>query len=883
MIDRLRVLSSRIRGFFTGRRLDQDFEHELDSHFAMLTEENIRRGMSPDEARRAARLRLGNSAQLRESHHDLRTFPFLESVIADIRFALRMLRKNPGFTAVAVLTLAIGMGGTTSVFSVVDRILFRSLPYPHPEQLVSVGTVVPIVDKNEFMFGGVYLQLRDHPGPFMSVTSFSPGSAGCDLATQIPMRLNCERVASTFLPTFGIEPLLGRNFAREEDLPNAPRVAVISYGLWKSQFGSEPNVIGRVISLDGQPTTVTGVLPPDFEFPTLAQVDVLIPQALDEASQRGSPFLGSVLRVFGRLKPGITPPQAAAALQPLFQIALQETPPEFRKEMRSTVRSLRDRQVGDVRLASSVLLGAVCAVLLIACTNIANLLLARATARRREIAVRVALGAGRGRLLRQALTESVLLGALGGAMGLVFAWLLLHLFIAIAPEGIPRLADAGLNVRVLVFAFAVSIGSGILFGFASVPPPIPPAETLRGQESGRLPRNFLRSFLAAAQIAASLVLLSAAGLLLRSLWNMERVPLGMDTEHVVTANIVLGKYRYATSVQQHRFFEDLEQRIQQFPGISAFAISDTVPPSGGMRATRFSSIALDGHAIDLTRTGATAGWRSVTPGYFSVLGVPILRGRAFTEQDREPGQDSVVVSSSMAQLLFPGQDPLDRKLRFGQTGPWSTVIGVAGNVRNAGIAENAGPEYYVVRKHAPEDGLNHSTVMVRSTLNPKPVADWIRQEIAALDPTLPVTIVTMNDRVGQLEQRPRFSAVLLGFFAGMGVSLAAIGIYGVIVFLVAQRAHEIGVRMALGAQRADILILVMEEGLKLVVVGSAIGLFATVFATRLLSSLLFGVTPEDPITLSVVTALLVLVALAACWIPARRATRVDPMVALRHE
>jgi predicted permease len=364
---------------------------------------------------------------------------------------------------------------------------------------------------------------------------------------------------------------------------------------------------------------------------------------------------------------------------------------------------------------------------------------------------------------------------------------------------------------------------------------------------------------------------------------MEKVPLGMDTEHVVTADIVLGKYRYATSVRQHRFFEDLEQRIQQFPGVSAFAISDTVPPSGGMRATRFSSIQLGGHAVDLARTGAVVGWRSVTPGYFSVLGVPILRGRAFTEQDREPGHDSVMISSSMAQLLFPDQDALGRRLRFGQTDRWSTVIGVAGNVRNSGVAENPGPEYYVVRKHASEDGLNHSIVMVRSTLNPRSAADWIRQEIAALDPTLPVTIATMNDRVGELEQRPRFNAVLLGSFAGMGVVLASIGIYGVIAFLVAQRTHEIGVRLALGAQRADILSLVLKEGLKLVVIGSIVGLLAAAFATRLLSSLLLGVTPEDPATLSAVTALLVLLALAACYIPARRAMKVDPMVALRHE
>jgi putative ABC transport system permease protein len=574
-------------------------------------------------------------------------------------------------------------------------------------------------------------------------------------------------------------------------------------------------------------------------------------------------------------------------LQPWFDELMSQAPPQFRAEIHLAVRPLRDRQMGNARLASWVLLGAVFAVLLIACTNVANLLLVRATGRRQEFAVRAALGAARPRLIRQTLTESLLLGLLGGVAGLLLGFALLRAFIAISPEGILRLREATLDVRVLIFTFAASIASALFFGLASTPPLPATAPGMAllhgGRAAGSKSRGVLRLILASAQIAVSIVLLVGAGLLLRSLRNLERVPLGMNTENVVTASIQLGDYRYAKPAQQYQFFEDLESRLKRIPGASGFAMSDTIPPSGGMHAMPFTAIEVAGRPRYMKDVGGMVGWRSVTPGYFAVLNVPIVRGRGFAEADRAANQNVVIVSSALAQKLFPDEDALGKSVRFGLTGPWFTVVGVAANVKNAGIVENDDPEYYLARKFTPDDAWDHSTAMIRSALGAAQVADWMRREIAGLDPMLPFTIETMKQRVGKLEERPRFDAALLALFAGMGVLLAAIGVYGVIAFLTTERTREIGVRVALGAQPRDIRRLVMRDGIRLLLCGSIAGTIAAAALTRWMGSLLFGVAPNDPITFLCVLALLAAVAIAACYIPARRAMRVDPVVALRYE
>jgi putative ABC transport system permease protein len=608
----------------------------------------------------------------------------------DMRYGLRMLAKNPGFTLAAVLTLALGIGATSSVFSVVDRILFRSLPYPHGERLVSFGFIAPI-EPTEFMLGTDYVEWRERQSSFEAVTSMRPGVADCDLTEQNPVRLNCAQVEASFLPTFKIQPIVGRNFTPDEDKPKARRVALLSYGLWHSRFGGNPGVAGKTIQLNGQETEVVGVLPADFEMPNLAQVDMLLPEALDLA-QQVRPNAGAVLRSFARLRPGVNAAKAAAGLQPLFEESLKYVPGQFQKEVSLRVRSLRDRQMQDAKLASWILFGSVFTVLLVACTNVASLLLARATNRQRELAVRSALGASPGRLIRQTLTESMLLGLLGGAVGCCMGYLFLRLFLVIGPEGIPRLQQASLDLRVVVFTLALSLFSGVLFGLA---PALhaPPPEMLAGREVRSAKRSALQQTLVAAQIAVSLVLLTGAGLLLRSFWNLQNSPLGMEKESVLTASIALGDYRYPNAAQQVAFFDQLETRLKQIPGVTSLALSDSLPPSGQMRSTIYAGLEVAGHPRFAEGTGGMVGWRAVTPGYFSALGISILGGRAFREEDRFPNENPIILNESLAKVLFPNEDPLGKQLRIGftngapQSVPWRTVVGIAANVKNNGITE----------------------------------------------------------------------------------------------------------------------------------------------------------------------------------------------------
>ena len=878
---RLRIFGARMRGLFRKRQLDGDLDAELRAHLEMLTEENVRRGMSPVEARYAARREFGGVEQSKELHREQRSIPFLDALLQDLRFALRGLRNRPGFALVAILTLSLGIGSTTAVFSVVDRILFRSLPYPHDEELVSFGDKAPF-EANEFVLGPDYVDWKKGQTPFLSVTSFVPGGADCDLTEKNPVRLKCALVESTFLPTFEIEPFLGRNFTSEEDRPHAPRVALVSYGLWRSRFASDRNLPGRTISLDGKPTVVVGVLPPQFEMPNLGHDDLLVPAALDGSTDRG-PARQIILRAFARLKPGITIKQAAAAMEPLYQQSLNYVPPQFRKEVSFRVRSLRDRQIQDARVASWVLLGAVLAVLLVACTNVANLLLARATSRARELAVRTALGATRGRLIRQALTESLLLGVLGGLAGCWFAQFLLRLFVSIAPEGIPRLEQAAIDVRVLLFALGVSLLSGVLFGLASaLRRPVP--ELLTGKENRATSRGMLRQLLVTVQIAVSLILLAGAGLLLRSLWKLETVALGMDAKSAITVGIDLTEYRYPDSAKQLAFFDQVEARLKQMPGVASLALSDTLPPSGGMQATFLSAIEIPGHTKFSAGTGGMIGYRYVTPAYFPALGVPIVRGRGFREEDRLPAEKPVILSEALANKLFSnGEDPIGKSFRFGLQNDWRTIVGIAGDVKNNGLAAPADPEFYIPWKNESAGYFRSGHLIVQSAINPEAIAKWIRTETAAIDPTVPVTIEGMKTRVGKLAQRPRFTAVLLSLFAAMGVLLAGIGIYGVVGFLVTQQTREIGIRIALGATPGSVLRMVLSNMVRWTATGAALGLLGAWLSSRLLESLLFEVRAHDPFLLGAALLVLLAVAFLAAWIPARRAMRVDPMVALRYE
>ncbi len=806
-----------------------------------------------------------------------------DSLFNDVRAAFRGLLRRPALALTVILAAALGVGATTAVFSVVDRILFRPLPYAHEDRLVSVGMSTPY-DVNEFMFAEGYFDLRRNPGPLEAVTAFQGGNIGCDLNLENPARLRCLRVESNFLDTLGIAPLAGRSFTREEDLPSGPRVAMISYGLWRSRFAGDPNIVGQTMPLDGAATVIVGVLPRNFEMPTLSPADVLVPLALNEATERA----GRALRVFGRMKPGISVAQTRTELRPFFERVLATVPAQFRKEVGLRVQSVRDRQTGSDRLASLALLGAVVAVLLIACANITNLLLARAVARERELAMRAVLGATRWRLARLALTESLILGIAGGLAGAGFAYALLRFFVSIAPQGLMRLQDASIDFRVLLFALAASIGSSILFGTA---PALRSARAaaLNSWRATPPARGGLRAILVTAQIAISLVLLTGAGLLLRSLWKLESVPLGMESERVLIAHFELGRQRYAHDADQIAFFNSLEQRLAALPGVDAAAISDTLPPAGAERARPYSSIEIEGQPRLPQGTGGMVAWRYVTPNYFSTLEIPILQGRAFTETDRKSDITPVIVSQTLARRMFPNESALGKHILKSAQGQWYTVIGIAVDVKNGGIAEKADPEFYELRKgvadftFAEQGGSRGGYAILRTAISPSLVANSLRSAIAAVDPTLPADLQPMTERLGELDARPRFAAVLLTSFAAMGVLLAGIGLFGVMSFLVAQRTREIGIRMALGATPRHIVAWTLGHAARWTIAGIAVGLAGSFACARLIRSMLFQVGSGDPGTLTIAVIFLCAVALAAAAIPSRRAARLAPVQTLRED
>src|SRR5579872_6964921 len=547
----------------------------------------------------------------------------MNKLIQDIRYTARQLRNNPGFTTVAVLTIALGIGAATAMFSLVDRTLFRSLPYPQDHQLVSVGVTAPIID-GEFLFAGNYLDWRQHQTAFESFTS-TTGVRDCDLTDDHPVRAACAAVASTFLPTFAIQPILGRDFTPEEDQPNAPKVALLAYPLWQDRFGRDRGVIGRIISLDGQPTQIVGVLPRDFEFPTLAHTDLVVPQALDESMVQRKE-LGPVVRVFGRMKPGATLEQTQAELQPLFRDFVQSAPPNFRQVLRLQVRSIRDLQIHDSRRAAWLLLLSALAVLAIACANAANLVLARSAARRQELAVRAALGAARTRLFRQRLTESVVLAIIGGAAGTALAYLIMHVFVSLAPAGIPRLSESSVDGRILLFSLLLSIASGVVFGTA--PALEKPAQMLTVNSAPGLRGGRLRQLLLAAQVWMTVILLASSFLFVRSLRNLQSEPLGINTQNIVTAQFTLGQQKYSKAQQRLAFFEEVERKVAHLPGIGGAALADSLPPGVPNRTMPYFALEGEGQRplSPGEGVGGVVGWRSVTPDYFSVLGISLLRG-----------------------------------------------------------------------------------------------------------------------------------------------------------------------------------------------------------------------------------------------------------------
>jgi len=850
---------------------EAEMREELESHLAM-------RGELEGDA--SARRKFGSALRTQEEVRAVWHSPLWDTILQDARHTWRGWRRNPAFSLSAIGTLALGLGAATALFSVCDRILFRSLPYADPDRLVSVGLLAPL-DANEFLLGADYSQLwRTTPAPFDSVTTVAAGSAACDLTESQPERLACASAEANLLRVLGLRVAAGRDLTAEDDKPGAPRVALISHGLWMRRYGGSHSAIGNTLIIDRQPVRIAGVLPDGFQMPTLSGADILLPQQLPVIIP-GRPGPMHFLRVFARLKNGVTPQQAALALEPLFLEMLKNVPPAFRKEVTLRVRSLRDRQLGDSARAAWFLLAAVGALLLIACTNVANLLLARTAARHRELAIRAALGAGRARLARLALTESLLLALASGAIGLLIAAIFLRLFVSLAPGGIPKLSEAALDPRAALAGLALAVGAALLIGIwpaRAVPRP----ESLHGARTTAAARPWTRFAFVVTQIALTFALLGTSALLLRGLWKLQSTALGFEAERVYTAGITLNAGKYPTPERQIAFFERLLEQASALPGVTAAAITDSLPPSGQMRTMIYAAIEVDGRPLPAGGTGGMVPWRLVTPGYFDALRIPIVRGRGFTPTDRNAPEPAMIISESLERKLFPNGDALGKRVRPGRgTQPWHVIVGVAANVRNAGLATPTDPEYYVVRGLATRDAMRRSFVVIRTHPAASAAAGLLRQTIAAMDPELPLTVERVTDRVSQLAARPRFTAVLLACFGALALLLAAAGLAGVAGYLVTQRTRDIGVRMALGATPAAVTRQVLAEAARWVIAGSVLGAFAAAAASRIIATMTHGIAPYDPWAWAVSIVTLIAVLSAAVLRPALRASRIDPITALR--
>jgi predicted permease len=871
----------RITNLFHRSKLDQEIDAELRSHIEMRTADNIAAGMSPDEARRDALLRFGNRAVLKERVTAADAQMLLDSVWQDLCYGLRMLRKSPGFTAVAVLTLALGIGANTAIFSLVDAVLLHSLPYGKTDRLVMVweedlarGWFHNTVSAADF------LDWRKENRVFTQIAAFHQGTFDMNDRGE-PMEVEGEQVSGDFFSVLGVSPVLGRAFLPDEDRPVSPRVAVLSNGLWKERFGADRSLIGREITIDGNRFTVVGIMGPDFYFPPRGSRSQIWMAGLD---LRNPNRTAHNFQCIARMKSGVTLAQARADMDAI-SLRIQSEYSED-KGWGAELISLHDETVGNTRPALLVLFAAVCFVLLIACANVANLELARTDTRQGEIAVRIALGASRARMVRQLLTESVVLSIAGGGLGLVLAYWGVGFARHIAPQGTPGINQVGLNVWVLVFTVGISLIVGLAFGLT----PAFGASTCdlnlslknagRSRSGGAANRRH-RGLLVSSEFAVALVLFVGAGLLIKSFVLLSRVELGFDPHHVITMRIVLNGPRYATGRERVSFFHQLVQRVEAMPGVNSAGIlgGGGLPPDGG----NGWDFLISGRPRPAPNQQPNAVRWVANPDYFHTMGMSLLRGRLFTADDTSNSPPVAVINAAMARQYWHNRDPIGSQIQFppGDKSPWFTVVGIVSNIRNWSLEDQPLPEVYVCYT---QSGPTPWHLLLRSTSDPAGLVRAVRHQVELLDKEQPVSDVrTMDDVLSEAEAGHRFPMILLGVFAALALILAAAGIYAVVSYTTEQRTHEIGVRMALGAQHRDVLRLIIGQGIRFALFGIVIGLAAAFGLTRLMSSLLFGIRATDSATFAGVALLLTFVALAACYIPARRAMKVDPMVALRYE
>jgi predicted permease len=818
----------------------------------------------------------------------------METFWQDVRFAARMLAKNPGFTAVAVLCLMLGIGATAGIFSVVNGVLLRPLPYAHPEQLIRVYTEFPTFPngglRRFWTSGPEFFELRRDSHSWASLDAWITG--GANLAGDIqPIRVTAGFLSGGLLESLGVTPTLGRVVAPSDDVPGGSTVADISYSIWKSVFGGDPNIVGRETLLNGRKCEIIGVMPRGFEFPPgeTTPPEVWTPLQLDATHPGGSSSHNYYL--LGRLNPGVTPSAAQGELSALVQSYSEKRAPKTHSfdPINHTLVSypLQAEVVSSVRPALLMLLGAVAFVLLIACVNVANLLLARAEARRREIAIRSALGAGYSRLARQFATEGVLLSLIGAILGLGLAVGGLRLIQLTNAGGLPRAAEIGMDWHVLIFTLCTCVLTGVLFGLAPFLPLLFEhlTESLKntaGSTTGGSGAQLFRRILVAGELALALVLLIGCGLMVRAFWKLQEVHTGFDPQNVISMRIALPRASYSKNEQIDGLWMRLEDRLRNLPGVESSALVSGLPPQ---RQPNMNDTDIEGFVMK--KGGPIQNvdyYQSVSRDYFKTMGIRLMAGRLFDERDVQGAPDVVIINQTMARTFWPGQDPLGRRIHPGSTDPWCTIVGIVDDVRNAGLDLPAGTELYLPYQQKQASGTTGMYVVLRAKADSRSMANEVRQQLNELDPSLPVSQVRlMEDVLSRAQSRPRFLTLLLALFSSVALAIATVGIYGVISYSVARRSKEFGLRMALGAQPADVLGLVMKQGAALALLGVAAGLIAAFALTRLMTSLLFGVAPTDPLTFASVTMVLVCVALAACYIPARRATKVDPITTLRYE
>jgi putative ABC transport system permease protein len=805
----------------------------------------------------------------------------MNALVQDLRYALRMLVKSPAFSAIAILTLGLAIGANTAIFSVVNAVLLRPLPYPHSEQLVRIFGAQPQLDLAPTSPAN-FLEWNEENKVFERIATYV--GQGFNLTgTDKPERVIGARVSADLLPLLGVQPARGRFFTEEEDQEGRGKVVILSHEFWRSRFGGEANTLQQTITLNDQPHTVVGVMPPGFAFPN-TRTQVWVPVAFNSAERatRDTNFID----VVARLKPGISIEQARANMNAIAQ-SQAERYPTTNTGVGAKVVSLHEQMIGDVRPMLIVLLAAVAFVLLIACANIANLLLARAAARQREMAIRGALGASRSRVIRLLLTESIVLSVIGGAVGLVLAIWSLDLLVSLKPANLPRLAEIGVNRTVFLFTLAISVFTGIVFGLVPAWQASKPdlneglKESARGSSGGPR-RHQVRAALVVAEVALSLVLLVGAGLMIRSFARLLAVDPGFKADHVLTAFVSLPVPKYPKWEEQAAFFERLLDRLQSAPGVTAGVVSD-MPLFGGS-STGFD---VDGRPEALPGNRAMTDYRIINSDYFAAMGMKLLKGRAFSRFDRDGAPGVVIINETMAKRYLAGEEPVGKRLNLsGDPKDSREIVGVVADVRNYGIDVDVKPEVYVPflqGKPAYLSGIASAmNIVVRSSTDPARLATSLREQVQALDKDQPISeIRTMEWYLADSMAQRRFNMLLLGAFAGLALILAAVGIYGVIAYTVAQRTHEMGIRIALGAQRTDIFKLIFGQAMLTTVAGIVIGLGAALGLTRLLQNLLYQVTATDPLVFASITLLLLLVAMAATYIPARRAMKVDPITALR--